>query len=150
MLQKLNLALSIVLILLVAALALIFWNWHRDSQTALEMLSTQVRDLRSATRGGDGEEANGRNVAPSSPGTIAISGSIARPGIYSLPGAGGLTVTRAITAAGGSTLASDANVLLIRADGERSERPLSKYLADKQPTFLESGDHLHIEAGAAE
>ncbi|MHC4414834.1 MAG: polysaccharide biosynthesis/export family protein [Planctomycetota bacterium] len=83
-------------------------------------------------------------------GVVYIDGEIARPGVYSLPGIGRLTLSRLIAAAGGpGPLAIPQRVDLTRIVGENREATLRLNLAAiRQKTepdlYLKPDDHIII------
>lgn len=88
-------------------------------------------------------------VAPN--GNIYLAGQVQRPGVYGLPGTGGgLTLTRAITAAGGfSSIAIADRVDLTRMTGRDRQSTIMLNLAainnGEQPDiWLKPNDHINV------
>lgn len=90
------------------------------------------------------------NVPPPVMGNIYLGGQLARPGVYQLPAAGRLTLTRAITAAGGlGALAIPERVDLTRMVGPDRQATIMldlRAIAEgTQPdVFLKPDDHLNV------
>ncbi|MEZ6242154.1 MAG: polysaccharide biosynthesis/export family protein [Phycisphaerales bacterium] len=89
-------------------------------------------------------------VPPPPQGNIYIDGEVARPGVYQLPGLGGLTLKRAITAAGGfSPIAIPERVDLTRMVGHDQQATIMldfRAIAEgTQPDiYLKANDQINV------
>lgn len=90
-------------------------------------------------------------VPPAPTGNVYIAGQVQRPGVFSLPGqGGGLTLTRAITAAGGlSSIAIASRVDLVRMTGRDRQATIMLDLGainnGEQPDiWLKPNDHVNV------
>lgn len=89
-------------------------------------------------------------VPPPPQGNIYIDGEVVRPGVYGMPGLGGLTLTRAITAAGGlAPIAIPERVDLTRMVGDDLQATIMldfRAIAEgTQPDiYLKPNDHINV------
>lgn len=89
MLQRINLVLMIVVLLAVAFVSVQMYVTQKHNTLALQTIVADISDRQVRTRG-------------TSSGFIYVNGDVPRPGIYSLPPIGRLTLARLLATAGGS------------------------------------------------
>ncbi len=116
MLQRVNLALMIVVMLVVVGVGAQVYITQRYNTLALQAITSDLAKMKfDAAAAGHAE--NSRSSAGG--GIVFLKGGVARNGIYSLPPEGTLTIDRAINAAGGlQGDAAGARVQIKRRDGD--------------------------------
>lgn len=116
MLQRVNLALMIVVMLVVVGVGAQVYITQRYNTLALQAITSDLAKMKfDAAAAGHAE--NSRSSAGG--GIVFLKGGVARNGIYSLPPEGTLTIDRAINAAGGLQGDADgARVQIKRRDGD--------------------------------
>jgi len=109
MLQKVNVAMTIVLFVAVAVLSVVLFNSNHRNAVLTDSLMTQIEALQQnrttvASKSWATDPSAGTRTGP---GVVYVEGEIARPGTYNLPTNGMLTLSRLVAASGGSLASGD-------------------------------------------
>src|SRR5688572_20793983 len=108
MLQRVNLVLMIVVMLVVIAVGAQVYITQRYNTLALQAITADLARMKF-----DAEAATRANPAPR---VVYIDGDLPRPGVYALPTAGKLTLSRVLTAAGAAETGEVVSVLVNGSD----------------------------------
>lgn len=138
MLQRVNFVLMIIVLLVVAGVGLQVAITQRYNTLALQAITADLANMKF-------------DAAPAvSKGTAYVSGDIKRPGAYSLPGTGKLTLTQLIMASGGLVIGQDATVRLSRGqelDAMTEEFSYSELTASPRiAPAMQPGDTVFVTA----
>jgi len=154
MLQKVNLVLIIVVSLLVIAVSIQMWITQRYNTLAISALTAQFADIKAEMQAAKRASATDVDEASSqqsggSRGLVRLSSPLGLPGVYSLPSAGSLSLTRLLTAARLTNLPADAKIEVHREiHGERAVIMRCHWsdLASGQVSVqLQAEDEVHVE-----
>lgn len=125
MLQKINLAMLVVLVIAVAALAMMLVNSNRRSGERIDELMSQLQTVSERTTAASRRWALAASKeTKDTPGVIYVEGQVDRPGVYNMPTHRILTVSRLIAASGGKLDRTDLRVTVQRLDESHGERAI--------------------------
>lgn len=116
MLQRLNFVLMLVVLLAVAFVSVQMYLTQRHNTLALQTIVTDIADMKVP-------------AAPKSRGFVYLDGDVERPGVYSLPPIGRLTLSRLFVAAGLSNPAA-VHLCVIRTVGNTPEKVFDRLVDD--------------------
>ncbi len=145
MLQKMNLVLMIVVLLMLAAVSVQMWRAQSAQTEAIRSLGEQLVALRV-----------GSTAAPAPqelPGQVYVGGSVARPGVYTLPPSGRMTLLQLLTSAGSVITAGsiiDHEISITRGEGQMAHTTtyrLSTVRSNPSTApIVESNDYIEVSA----
>ncbi|QOJ16411.1 MAG: hypothetical protein HRU76_01870 [Phycisphaeraceae bacterium] len=145
MLQKMNLVLMIVVLLMLAAVSVQMWRAQSAQTEAIRSLGEQLVALRV-----------GSTAAPAPqelPGQVYVGGSVARPGVYTLPPSGRMTLMQLLTSAGSVITAGsiiDHEISITRGEGQMARTTtyrLSTVRGNPSTApIVESNDYIEVSA----
>ncbi|MEE8154007.1 MAG: permease prefix domain 1-containing protein [Phycisphaerales bacterium] len=116
MLQRINLVLMIVVLLAVAFVSVQMYVTQKHNTLALQSIVTDISDMKVP-------------AAPKSRGFVYLDGDVERPGVYSLPPIGRLTLSRLFVTAGLSNPAA-VHLRVIRTVGNTPEKVFDRLVDD--------------------
>lgn len=138
MLQRINFVLMIIVLLVVAGVGVQVAITQRYNTLALQAITNDLANMKFSS------------IPGASMGTAYISGDIKRPGAYSLPAAGKLTLTQLIMASGGPSIGQDATIRLNRGqelDAMTEEFSYSELIASPRTApAMQAGDTVIVVA----
>jgi len=130
MLQKINLVLMIVVLLVVIGVSVQMYITQRSNTLAIQAMSAQLA-----------EQAMERKAAERGTGVVFVDGIIRRPGVYDIP-ADGLTMSRLLVVAG--RLSQHANATVHRRIDDKTEQT---YTVEVLADGTVNGEDLDLQGG---
>lgn len=153
MLQRINFILMLVLVAAVAFLSVQLFVTQRQNAAVLREMAQRL------ALAGPGAAAPAGSPSPAIPGTgglLYVTGAVKRPGMYSQPPSGRLTLSRIIASAGGlDDLRSTATVRVVRAVEGQDQAVFEQVIADEADLAisdfqLQADDQVIVSRGSRE
>jgi hypothetical protein len=151
MLQRINLALLVVVMIALGATAWQSWSSQRRTAEAVERLSERIGAL-GATSGVAREPAEQRSTAMAAlpEGAAFVGGSVARPGAYAIPH-DGLSVRRLLVMAGAPERDFDVRIEPSSpVIGKEPRTMTAQELTEGRDHFVNRGDLVTVTQGRAQ